>query len=147
MLVQWKTLPESPMPAEGRTPPDPGRALPACSPASPSPAHSHPICTCGFWCWTQSLTPVSLLGQPSSPALPATAQDWEPSPMWAVGMPATERSSFTHLSSPRWTSQTMNLSMVTQTSAGTQLTHNTCWLRSELSNVYDARVLYRIQPL
>ncbi|CAI9157559.1 unnamed protein product [Rangifer tarandus platyrhynchus] len=127
------------MPAEGRTPPGPGRALPACSPASPAPAH----CTRGFWRWTQSLAPVSLLGQPSSPALPDTVHDWEPSPTWAIGMPTTGRSSFTHLSSPRWTSQAMNLSVV----PGTQLTHNTCWLRSELSNVYNARVLYRIQPL
>lgn len=142
--MQWKTLPESPMPAEGGTPPGSGHALPACSPASPAPAHSHHICTRSFWCWTQPLTPVSLLDQPSSPALPATAQDWEPSlSQWAVGLPTTERSSFTHLSPPRWTSQARNLSVV----PGTQLTRNTCWLRSELSNVYNARGLYRIQPL
>lgn len=62
---------------------------------------------------------------------------------WAVGLPTTEHSSFTHLSPPRWTSQARNLSVA----PGTQLTRNTCWLRSELSNVYNARGLYRIQPL
>lgn len=123
-------------------PPGPGRrSMPTCSPASPAPTHSHHICTRGFWHQTQCLTPVSLLCQPSSPAPPATAQDWEPSPTGAIGMPTTGHSSFTHLSSPCWTSQAMNLRVV----PGTQLTHNTCRLRSELSshggNVYNARVL------
>lgn len=131
----------SPMPAEEEHPPALAPLMPTCSPASlprPFPPRLHT--------WLLAPDSVSnaslLLCQPSSPTPPATAQDWEPSPTGAIGMPTTGHSSFTHLSSPCWTtSQAMNLRVV----PGTQLTHNTCRLRSELSshggNVYNARVL------
>ena len=142
MLVQWKTLPDSPMPAEGRAP---------AWPRAPLYAHLQSILSCPrpfpprLHTWLLAPDSVSNASLPPAPVqFPSPAS-------YCAGLGALSHGGHWHAHHGTFIIYPPVFSLLDQPAMnlrvvpGTQLTHNTCWLRRELSsyggNVYNARVL------